>query len=145
MLTAHKPLCHQKVIKHLIKPPPALTDWKLGWSRNFFLNGPNCPQLNNWLVSFSDSIQITRGILNICQFLYNHLCVLHRDLQDECEAAVVKGLIQSDERSVDSALQQVAAVVPQTNGQDPVNHLLVGPHQHIFSERDRFMLLWVQF
>lgn len=64
-------------------------------------------------------------------FLYNHLCVLHRDLQDECEAAVVKGLVQREESSVDAALQKVAVILPQTNGQDPMDHLLIGPHQHI--------------
>lgn len=82
-------------------------------------------------------------MLNICLSLYNHLCALHRDLQDECETTVVEGLVQSDERSMDSALQQVAAILPQTNGQDPVDHLLVGPHQHIYNKRDclRFMVL----
>lgn len=69
--------------------------------------------------------------VNSCIVLSNHLCVLHRDLQDECEAAVVEGLVQSDECSMDTTLQQVGAVLPQTNGQDPVDHLLVCPHQHI--------------
>lgn len=68
--------------------------------------------------------------------LQEYLCVLHRDLQDECQTAVVEGLIQSNERPVDAAFQQVAAVLPQPNGYDPVDHLLIGPHQHIWSKGD---------
>lgn len=63
--------------------------------------------------------------------LQEYLCVLHRDLQDEGQTAVVEGLIQGNERPVDAAFQQVAAVLPQPNGDDPVDHLLIGPHQHI--------------
>lgn len=63
--------------------------------------------------------------------LQEYLCVLHGDLQDEGQTAVVEGLIQSNERPVDAAFQQVAAVLPQPNGNDPVDHLLIGPHQHI--------------
>lgn len=63
--------------------------------------------------------------------LQEYLGVLHRDLQDEGQTAVVEGLIQSNERPVDAAFQQVAAVLPQPNGYDPVDHLLIGPHQHI--------------
>lgn len=59
---------------------------------------------------------------------YIHLCVLHRDLQDERQAAVVKGLIQSNEGAMNAALKQVAAVIPQANGLDPVDHLLICPH-----------------
>lgn len=35
---------------------------------------------------------------------------------------------------MDAAFQQVAAVLPQPNGYDPVDHLLIGPHQHICSK-----------
>lgn len=38
---------------------------------------------------------------------------------------------------MNAALQQVAAILPQTNGLDPVDHLLIGPHQHILSKRER--------
>lgn len=67
--------------------------------------------------------------------LYEYLCVLHRDLQDESQTAVVEGLIQGHQRPVDSAFQQVAAVLPQTNGYDPVDHLLIGPHQHVWGQK----------
>lgn len=92
--------------------------------------------LNEWvkLLSFSPSdslIIVCWAKLLTVVFLYEHLCVLHRNLQDECEAAVVEGLVQSDERSMNAALQQVATVLPQTDGLDPVDHLLIGPHQHV--------------
>lgn len=67
---------------------------------------------------------------------YIYLRVLHGDLQDERQAAVVKGLVQSHERSMHAALQQVAAVLPQTDGHHPVDHLLVGPHKHVCGQRD---------
>lgn len=66
-----------------------------------------------------------------------YLRVLHGDLQDERQAAVVEGLVQSHQRSVHAALQQVAAVLPQTDGHHPVGHLLVGPHQHVCGSERR--------
>lgn len=35
---------------------------------------------------------------------------------------------------MNSALQQVAAVLPQTDGLDPVDHLFVGPHQNVWNK-----------
>lgn len=77
-------------------------------------------------VTFQETVEVSSPRL-----LQEYLCVLHGDLQDECQTAVVEGLIQSNEGPVDAAFQQVAAVLPQPNGDDPVDHLLVGPHQHI--------------
>lgn len=77
-------------------------------------------------MTFREIVEHSRLLL-----LQEYLCVLHRDLQDEGQTAVVEGLIQSNERPVDAAFQQVAAVLPQPNGDDPVDHLLIGPHQHI--------------
>lgn len=84
-------------------------------------------RLNKLIAFQTNSVQI---------LFYIYLRVLHGDLQNERQAAVVEGLVQSHERSVHAALQQVAAVLPQTDGHHPVDHLLVGPHKHVCGRRD---------
>lgn len=39
------------------------------------------------------------------------LCALRRDLQKQSQGVVVEGLVQGDERSMNTALQKVAGVV----------------------------------
>lgn len=60
-----------------------------------------------------------------------YLCVLCGDLQQQSQGVVVKHIVQSEQRSVDSALIKVAAVLLQPNGLDPADHTLITPHQHI--------------
>lgn len=60
-----------------------------------------------------------------------YLCVLCGDLQQQSQGIVVKHLVQSEQRPMDSALIKVAAVLLQPNGLDPADHTLITPHQHI--------------
>lgn len=61
----------------------------------------------------------------------SYLGVLGGDLQHKGQAVVVEVLIQSQQGPVHAALHQVVPVLAQPDGLDPVNHLVVGPHQHI--------------
>lgn len=61
-----------------------------------------------------------------------HLGVLRGDLQQQGQRAVVKVLVQGQQAAVHPALQQVSGVVPETDGLDPVHHLVVGPDQHVW-------------
>lgn len=69
----------------------------------------------------------------------SHLGVLRGDLQHESQAVVVEVLIEGQERPVHAALHQVVGVLAEPDGLDPVNDLVVGPHQHV-CERARARL-----
>lgn len=62
-----------------------------------------------------------------------YLCVLRGDLQQQGQGVVVEGIVQGEQRSVDAALVQVAAVLLQPDGLNPADHTLVTPHQHVWT------------
>lgn len=63
-----------------------------------------------------------------------HLGILRGDLEDQGQRVVVKVLVQGQQGPVHAALLQVSCIIPQPNGLDPVNHLVVGPDEHIWRE-----------
>lgn len=63
-----------------------------------------------------------------------HLGVLCGDLQDQGQRVVVEVLVQGQQGTVHAALLQVPCVVPEPDGLDPVDHLLIGPDQHIWRQ-----------
>ena len=74
-----------------------------------------------------------------------HLGVLCGNLENQGQRVVVKVLIQGQQGTMHTALLQISCIIPEPNGLDPVNHLVVGPDQHIWRAgqenglgRDRF-------
>lgn len=65
-----------------------------------------------------------------------YLCVLRWDLQQQGQRVVVEGLVQGEQRPVDAALVQVAAVLFEADALDPADHALVTPHQNIWKVGD---------
>lgn len=61
----------------------------------------------------------------------SHLRVLRGDLQHERQTVVVEVFIKGQERPVHPALNEVVGVLAKPDGLDPVNDLVVGPHQHV--------------
>lgn len=61
-----------------------------------------------------------------------NLGVLRGDLEDQGQSVVVKVLIQSQQGTMHATLMQVPRIVPKPNRLDPVNHLVIGPDQHIW-------------
>lgn len=61
-----------------------------------------------------------------------HLGVLCGDLEDQGQRVVVKVLVQGQQGPVHTTLLQVSCVIPQPDGLDPVNHLVIGPDEHIW-------------
>lgn len=61
-----------------------------------------------------------------------HLGVLRGDLEDQGQRVVVKVLVQGQQGPVHAAFLQVSCVIPQPDGLDPVNHLVIGPDEHIW-------------
>jgi len=61
----------------------------------------------------------------------SHLRVLRGDLQHECQTVVVEVFVEGQERPVHPALDEVVRVLAKPDGLDPVNDLVVGPHQHV--------------
>lgn len=61
----------------------------------------------------------------------SHLRVLRGDLQHERQTVVVEVFIEGQERPVHPALNEVVGVLAKPDGLDPVNDLVVGPHQHV--------------
>lgn len=59
-----------------------------------------------------------------------YLCVLRGYLQQKSQGVVIEGFVQGEQRSVDSALVEVAAVLLQSDGLNPADHALITPHQH---------------
>ena len=64
--------------------------------------------------------------------LSSHLNVGGRNLEGESDGVVSKGVIEGDDSSVNSRLQEVAAVLLQADPLHPPNHSLVAPHQHVW-------------
>lgn len=60
-----------------------------------------------------------------------YLRVLRRDLQDERQAVVVEVFVEGQQRPVHPALNEVVRVLAKPDGLDPVDDLVIGPHQHI--------------
>lgn len=60
-----------------------------------------------------------------------YLCVLRGDLQHESQTVVVKVFVKGQECSMHPALNKVVCVLAEPDGLDPVNDLVIGPHQHI--------------
>lgn len=48
---------------------------------------------------------------------------------------MVEVLVQGQQRAVYATLVQVPRVVPQADGLDPVEHLVIGPDQHVWRTR----------
>lgn len=61
----------------------------------------------------------------------SYLRVLCGDLQHERQTVVVKVFVEGQERPVHPALDEVVCVLAEPDGLDPVDDLVVGPHQHI--------------
>lgn len=61
----------------------------------------------------------------------SYLGVLGGDLQHKSQAVVVKVLIEGQQGPVHATLHQVVPILAQPDGLDPVNDLIIGPHQHI--------------
>lgn len=60
-----------------------------------------------------------------------YLRVLRGDLQHESQTVVVKVFIKGQECSVHPALNEVVCILAEPDGLDPMNDLVIGPHQHI--------------
>lgn len=60
-----------------------------------------------------------------------HLRVLSWDLQQERQGVGVEGLVQGHQRTVDAALEEIVGVFFEADRQDPANHAIVAPNQHI--------------
>lgn len=72
-----------------------------------------------------------------------HLGVLRGDLEEQGQRVMVEVLVQGQQGTMHAALVQASCVLPKPNRLDPVDHLVVGPDQHIWragkkgAERDR--------
>lgn len=62
---------------------------------------------------------------------FPYLRVLRGDLQDERQAVVVEVFVEGQQRPVHPALNEVVRVLAKPDGLDPVDDLVVGPHQHV--------------
>lgn len=60
-----------------------------------------------------------------------YLRVLRGDLQHESQTVVVKVFIKGQECSMHPALNEVVCILAEPDGLDPMNDLVIGPHQHI--------------
>lgn len=60
-----------------------------------------------------------------------HLRVLCWDLQQERQGVGVEGLVQGHQRAVDAALEEIVGVFSEADRQDPANHAIIAPNEHI--------------
>lgn len=70
-----------------------------------------------------------------------YLCVLGGDLQQQSQWVVVEAFIQGEQRSVNAALVEVAAVLLEADGLDPADDALVGPHKNIWRDRNTNLIV----
>lgn len=70
--------------------------------------------------------------------LQQYLSVLCGDLEEQCQAAVVKVVIQGNQSSMHTAFQQDVGVVPQAYALHPADDPLITPHQNVC--RDKYGL-----
>lgn len=63
-----------------------------------------------------------------------YLCVLRGDLQQQSQSVVIEGFVEGEQRSVDSALVKVSAVLFEADGLNPADDALVTPHQHFCND-----------
>lgn len=61
-----------------------------------------------------------------------YLGVLCGDLQNQGQGVVIEVLIQGQQSTMHTTLVEISCVVPQPDRLDPVNHLVIGPDQHIW-------------
>lgn len=66
--------------------------------------------------------------------LLQYLSVLGGDLEEECQAAVVKVVIQGNKGSMHAAFQQDVGIVSQAYALHPADDALITPHQYICTD-----------